>query len=143
MANDEVITEATSLFPVVAAALIGDAGHVLLQRRSPGSAMAGLWEFPGGKMEAGETPEAALVRELREELDIGVAQATLAPLAFASAPLGARHLLLLLYLTREWTGRPRPLAASELRWVRPAEMRDLAMPPADRPLVAMLERLIG
>jgi 8-oxo-dGTP diphosphatase len=94
------------LFPVVAAALVDAQGRVLVQQRPPGKQMAGLWEFPGGKLESGETPEAALVRELAEELGIAVDPADLAPLTFASEPLGGKHLLLLLYLCRAWTGAP-------------------------------------
>jgi 8-oxo-dGTP diphosphatase len=127
---------------VVAAALVRGDGCVLLQQRPAGKAMAGLWEFPGGKVEPGERPEAALVRELAEELGIGVAQEALAPAAFASAELGERHLLLLLYLCRAWEGEPRALDAAGLTWVRPAEMRALPMPPADVPLVDALERLV-
>lgn len=123
---------------VVAAALIDRRGDVLLQRRPEGKAMAGLWEFPGGKVERGETPEAALVRELYEELGIVVAPAALSPLTFATADLGARSLILLLYGIRSWEGTPRPLEAPELRWVAPAAMRALAMPPADLPLVEYL-----
>jgi len=128
---------------VVAAALADEAGRVLLQQRAPGRAMAGLWEFPGGKVDAGELPEAALVRELDEELGIAVAAADLVPAAFASAPLGDRHMLLLLYLCRHWQGEPRPLDASGLRWEAPAAMRAIAMPPADAPLVDLLESLLG
>ena len=127
---------------VVAAALIGAEGRVLLQQRAPGRAMAGLWEFPGGKVEPGERPEAALARELAEELGIAVAAEALTPLAFASAALGERHLLLLLFLCRRWSGTARPLDAAALRWVKPAEMRGLPMPPADVPLVAALEKLL-
>jgi 8-oxo-dGTP diphosphatase len=127
---------------VVAAALARPDGQVLLQQRPSGKAMAGLWEFPGGKVERGERPEQALVRELREELGIGVEEAALAPAAFASAPLAERHLLLLLFLCRRWAGEPRPLDAEALRWVTPAEMHALAMPPADVPLVEALERLL-
>ena len=127
---------------VVAAALIGDGGRVLLQRRAAGRAMAGLWEFPGGKVEEGETPEAALTRELQEELGIGVEVSDLAPAGFASAPNGDRHMILLLYLCRSWRGEPRALDASALLWARPAEMRGLAMPPADVPLVEFLETLV-
>jgi 8-oxo-dGTP diphosphatase len=127
---------------VVAAALVGVDGRVLLQQRPAGKAMAGLWEFPGGKVEVGERPEQALVRELGEELGIAVEEAALVPAAFASAPLGDRHLLLLLYLCRGWKGEPQALDAAALRWATPAEMRGLAMPPADVPLVVALERLL-
>ncbi|WP_114950746.1 (deoxy)nucleoside triphosphate pyrophosphohydrolase [Sphingosinicella terrae] len=127
---------------VVAAALIGESRRVLLQQRAPGRSMAGLWEFPGGKVEPGELPEAALARELDEELGIRVAPADLVPACFASAPVGGAHMILLLYLCRVWSGDPRPLDASALKWLRPAEMVPDEMPPADRPLVAMLERLL-
>lgn len=132
-----------ALLPVVAAALIGENGRVLLQRRPPGKQMADLWEFPGGKIDPGERPEAALVRELSEELGIVVAAERCVPLTFASAPLGGRHLLLLLYVIRDWQGDPQPLEATELAWVAPAAMHALPMPPADVPLVAMLERWIN
>jgi 8-oxo-dGTP diphosphatase len=127
---------------VVAAAMSGRDGRVLVQRRPEGKAMAGLWEFPGGKLEPGETPEAALGRELREELGVEVDPDVLKPACFASAPLGDRRLLLLLYLLDEWAGEPRALEASALAWVTVAEMRDMPMPPADRPLVDLLDRLI-
>ncbi|MBX9814507.1 MAG: (deoxy)nucleoside triphosphate pyrophosphohydrolase [Sphingomonas sp.] len=133
---------ATALFPIVAAALVDGEGRVLLQQRPPGKEMAGLWEFPGGKIEPGESPEAALIRELREELGVDVEAACLAPATFASAPLGARHLLLLLFVARKWRGVPAPLEGGALRWVRPAAMHALPMPPADRPLIALLEMLI-
>jgi 8-oxo-dGTP diphosphatase len=134
-------SKATPLFPVVAAALIDRQGRVLVQQRPAGKHMAGLWEFPGGKVEPGETPEAALVRELHEELGIAIEEAALVPLTFASAPLGERHLLLLLYLCRDWQGEPQALDAVALQWVRPADMRALAMPPADQPFIAILEAL--
>jgi 8-oxo-dGTP diphosphatase len=127
---------------VVAAALADGGGRVLLQRRPAGRAMAGLWEFPGGKVEADERPEAALVRELEEELGIAVEESALAPAAFASADNGGRPMLLLLYLCREWRGEPRPLDASELAWVRPADMAGLPMPPADEPLIPLIEKLV-
>jgi 8-oxo-dGTP diphosphatase len=127
---------------VVAAALAEQDGRVLLQQRAPGRAMAGLWEFPGGKVDPGELPEGALVRELREELGIEVAAADLVPACFASAPLGERHMVLLLYLCRRWHGEPRPLDAAALRWEKPAAMRALAMPPADAPLIDLLELLL-
>ncbi|HEV2817575.1 MAG TPA: (deoxy)nucleoside triphosphate pyrophosphohydrolase [Allosphingosinicella sp.] len=127
---------------VVAAALADQGGRLLLQQRAPGRAMAGLWEFPGGKVEAGELPESALVRELREELGIEIAPADLAPACFASARNGASHMILLLYLCRRWEGEPRPLDASALRWETPAAMRALAMPPADAPLIGLIEALL-
>jgi 8-oxo-dGTP diphosphatase len=127
---------------VVAAALIAADGRILLQQRAPGRAMAGLWEFPGGKMEEGEAPEAALARELTEELGIEADPAELTPAAFASAPNGAAHMILLLYLCRQWRGEPQALDASALRWTRLAEMNQLDMPPADRPLIPLLEALI-
>lgn len=133
---------ATSAPPliVVAAALVDARGRVLVQRRPAGRAMAGLWEFPGGKLEGGETPEAALARELGEELGVAVEPAAAEPLAFASAALGERRLLLLLYLVERWSGEPRALDADALLWAEPAALRDLAMPPADLPLIAPLER---
>jgi 8-oxo-dGTP diphosphatase len=127
---------------VVAAALADENGRLLLQQRAPDRAMAGLWEFPGGKVEEGELPESALVRELREELGIEIAAADLAPACFASAPNGGRHMILLLYLCRRWQGEPRPLDASALRWETPEGMRTLAMPPADAPLIGLLEALL-
>jgi len=127
---------------VVAAALADGSGRLLLQQRAPDRAMAGLWEFPGGKVEDGELPESALVRELREELGIEIAPADLAPACFASAPNGGRHMILLLYLCRRWQGEPKPLDASALRWETPAGMRALPMPPADAPLIDLIEALL-
>jgi 8-oxo-dGTP diphosphatase len=127
---------------VVAAALVDGEGRVLLQQRSPGREMAGLWEFPGGKIDEGERPEAALIRELKEELGIDIDAACLAPATFASADLGERHLLLLLYICRKWRGTPQPLDATALKWVRPNQMSALPMPPADEPLIGLLEALI-
>jgi 8-oxo-dGTP diphosphatase len=127
---------------VTAAALVDADGRVLVQRRPAGTSMAGLWEFPGGKVEPGETPEAALIRELHEELGIDVEAACLAPAVFASEPLGARHLLLLLYACRKWKGVAEARHASALRWVRPVELHRLEMPPADKPLIGLLEALI-
>jgi 8-oxo-dGTP diphosphatase len=134
---------APSLLIVVAAALIDGEGRVLVQQRAPGAAMAGLWEFPGGKVESNETPEAALVRELAEELAIHVDAASLMPCGFASEALGDRHLLLLLYLVRDWRGTPAPLQASALQWLKPAALHDLPMPPADAPLVTQLEHFLA
>lgn len=127
---------------VVAAALVDGTGRVLLQQRAPGRAMAGLWEFPGGKVESGETPEAALVRELAEELGIAVAEADLQPACFASAPVADRHMVLLLYICREWRGELQALDASALAWTTVREMRALAMPPADVPLIELLDALL-
>jgi len=127
---------------VVAAALVDRDGRLLVQQRPEGLSMAGLWEFPGGKLEPSETPEQALIRELGEELAIDVDHACLAPACFASEPLGDRHLLLLLYVCRKWRGTPVAQHASALRWVRPVELHGLAMPPADKPLIGLLEALV-
>ena len=127
---------------VVAAAMVDRDGRVLVQQRPEGTAMAGLWEFPGGKVEPGETPEAALIRELDEELGIDVDHACLAPACFASEPLGDRHLLLLVYALRKWKGVPTAQHATQLRWVRPVELYGLDMPPADKPLIGLLEALL-
>jgi 8-oxo-dGTP diphosphatase len=127
---------------VVAAALIDRDGRLLVQQRPEGLSMAGLWEFPGGKLEPGETPEQALIRELGEELAIDVDHACLAPACFASDMLGNRHLLLLLFVCRKWRGTPVAQHASALRWVRPVELHGLDMPPADKPLIGLLEALI-
>ncbi len=127
---------------VVAAALVDRDGRVLLAERPEGKAMAGLWEFPGGKVLPGETPEAALLRELREELGIDTETSCLAPLTFASHAYADFHLLMPLYVCRVWRGVPKPREGQRLAWVRPREMRDWPMPPADRPLVAMLRDLL-
>jgi len=127
---------------VVAAALVDADGRLLVQQRPDGKPMAGLWEFPGGKVEDGEAPEGALIRELREELGIDVEKACLAPACFASEPLGDRHLILLLYICRKWRGLPRAIEAPAIRWVRPPDLHGLAMPPADKPLIGLLDALI-
>ena len=127
----------TYLF-VVAAALQDQAGRILVQKRPKGKPMEGLWEFPGGKVEQREGPEAALCRELQEELDIEVAEEDLAPIAFASEPLGSKHLILLLYICTKWTGSPREVESDELQWLLPSALKDLQMPPADYPLVDQL-----
>jgi len=127
---------------VVAAALVDREGRILLQQRAPHRSMAGLWEFPGGKVEDGETPEAALIRELKEELGIDADAACLAPATFASQPVAGEHMLLLLYTCRKWRGIPQALDASALTWVRPQEMFGLPMPPADIPLIGLLDALI-
>ncbi len=131
-----------SLLIVVAAALVDRDGRLLVQQRPEGLSMAGLWEFPGGKLEPDETPEQALIRELGEELAIDVDHACLAPACFASEALGDKHLLLLLYVCRKWRGTPVAQHASALRWVRPVELHALDMPPADKPLIGLLEALI-
>ncbi len=123
---------------VSAVALVDADGRVLIARRPPGKPMAGLWEFPGGKVHEGETPEAALVRELREELGIDTAGSCLAPFTFASHRYDRFHLLMPLYLCRRWEGTPTPREGQELAWVRPQRLGDYPMPPADVPLVAML-----
>jgi 8-oxo-dGTP diphosphatase len=119
-------------------ALVDPDTRVLLARRPEGKALAGLWEFPGGKVQQGETPEAALIRELKEELGIDVSAACLAPFTFASHAYPEFHLLMPLYLCRRWTGRPQALEGQQLAWVAPARLADYAVPPADKPLVAML-----
>jgi len=123
---------------VVAAALVDAAGCILVAQRPTGKSLAGLWEFPGGKIEAGETPEAALVRELGEELAITVDPADLVPLTFVSHGYDDFHLVMLLYLCRRWTGRPHGEQGQPLRWGSPAELAVLPMPPADVPLLAAL-----
>lgn len=123
---------------VAAVALIDVDGRVLLARRPEGKTMAGLWEFPGGKLRPGELPEQALIRELREELDIETRDSCLAPFAFASHAYEDFHLLMPLYLCRVWQGTMRPLEGQELAWVRPPRLADYPMPPADAPLVALL-----
>lgn len=139
--SDAAIT-GNHILTVVAAALVDGDGRVLVQQRPPGKPMAGLWEFPGGKLEPGELPEQALCRELEEELGIAVDAAALAPATFASETLGDRHLLLLLYTLRAWGGEPRARHATMLQWAHPPRLRDLAMPPADIPLIGMLEALL-
>lgn len=132
----------TSLKPhilVSAAALIDGDGRVLLARRPEGKAMAGLWEFPGGKIETGETPEDALIRELKEELAINTVSSCLAPLAFASHDYDDMHLILLLYACRRWQGEARHQEGGEITWVRAPRLRDYPMPPADIPLISMLQ----
>ena len=127
---------------VAAVALIDADGRVLLARRPEGKPMAGLWEFPGGKVKPGETPEAALVRELKEELAIDVPPSCLAPFTFASHGYDGFHLLMPLYVCRVWDGVVRPCEGQEIAWVRPSRLGDYPMPPADEPLVAMLRDLL-
>ena len=123
---------------VAAVALIDADGRVLLAERPAGKVMAGLWEFPGGKVQSGETPEAALIRELVEELGIDVEESCLAPFTFASHAYADFHLLMPLYVCRKWSGIVTAREGQRLKWVRPARLGDYPMPPADKPLVAML-----
>ena len=127
---------------VSAVALIDRDGRVLLAQRPAGKRMAGLWEFPGGKIETGETPEAALIRELGEELGIDTAESCLAPLTFASHSYDDFHLLMLVYVCRKWTGTPRPLEGGELAWVQASRLRHYEMPPSDIPLIPVLQDLL-
>ncbi len=123
---------------VTAGALVDAQGRVLIAQRPEGKAMAGLWEFPGGKVEPGETPEAALVRELAEELDVQVEQSALTPFAFASHAYESFHLLMPLYLVAAWAGAPKSREKQALAWVHPRDMHAFPMPPADVPLVQRL-----
>ena len=127
---------------VAACALIDADGRVLIAQRPQGKAMAGLWEFPGGKVESGERPEASLIRELNEELGIDVKEECLAPLTFASHLYPHFHLLMPLYVCRRWDGFVQGREGQKLRWVRPADLREYPMPPADEPLISHLTTLI-
>jgi 8-oxo-dGTP diphosphatase len=127
---------------VSAVALVDTDGRVLLAQRPTGKPLAGLWEFPGGKVDPGETPETALIRELGEELGIDVAASCLAPFTFASYTYPDFHLLMPLYICRKWSGIPTAREGQRLAWVRPARLGDYPMPPADPPLVAMLRDLL-
>lgn len=143
---DETTTIASvsgPILPVVAAALVDGMGRVCLQQRPANKSLGGLWEFPGGKIERGESPEAALIRELYEELAITVDRAALEPAGFATGSLPGRHLLLLLYVVRDWTGTPVPLEADGLIWCEPAAMAARPMPPADVPLVRQLRAYLA
>ena len=149
MAKDTTTNPAqTDMLLVSAVALIDRDGRVLLAQRPEGKPMAGLWEFPGGKIEPGETPETALIRELDEELGINTAASCLAPLSFASHSYAANnshaafHLLMLLFVCRRWQGRPQPIEGGALKWVRPQQLRDYPMPGADIPLIAALQDLL-
>jgi 8-oxo-dGTP diphosphatase len=128
---------------VVAAALVDVDGRVLLAQRPKGKQLEGLWEFPGGKVDPGERPEDALIRELGEELGIAVEAACLAPLTFASHSYDDFHLLMPLYVCRRWEGFVQPLDGQALKWVRPKNMRAYPMPPADEPLIPHLVDLLG
>ena len=127
---------------VAACALVDADGRVLLAERPAGKSMAGLWEFPGGKVEANERPEDTLIRELKEELGITVSEPCLAPLTFASHVYPDFHLLMPLYVCRKWDGIVTPLEAQNVAWVKPNRLRDYKMPPADEPLVAHLMALL-
>ncbi len=129
---------AVRLLTVVAVALIDADGRLLLTRRPAHKEHGGLWEFPGGKVDPGESPEAALVRELKEELGIDVRPGCLAPLTFASHAYDSYHLLMPLYACRNWTGEPEPKEGQALAWVRKEKLRDYPMPPADAPLIPIL-----
>ena len=128
---------------VVAVALIDTDNRILLAQRPEGKQLAGLWEFPGGKVEAGERPEETLIRELREELGIHVKEPCLAPLTFASHAYETFHLLMPLYVCRRWEGFVQPLEGQALKWVRPGDLRAYPMPPADEPLIPFLTDLLG
>jgi 8-oxo-dGTP diphosphatase len=128
------------LVPIVSVALIDDRGQVLLQQRPKGKAMAGLWEFPGGKIQTGETPETALCRELDEELGITVAESDLEAFGFASHRYETFHILLLLWVCRRWHGTPEPRESQTLAWTLPAAMNDYPMPAADAPLVTLIQK---
>lgn len=131
------------LLLVVACALIDADNRVLVTQRPEGKQLAGLWEFPGGKLEAGERPEPALIRELAEELGITVKEDCLAPLTFASYAYPEFHLLMPLYICRRWQGTVVSGEGQALKWVRPGKLRELAMPPADEPLIPPLIDLLG
>ncbi|MEY3597276.1 MAG: hypothetical protein RL543_1229 [Pseudomonadota bacterium] len=131
------------LLLVVACALLDQDGRVLIAQRPEGKALAGLWEFPGGKVEMGEAPEATLIRELQEELGITVKEPCLAPLTFASFAYPDFHLLMPLYVCRRWEGVAIAREHQALKWVRPNELRQFPMPPADEPLIPALIDLVG
>lgn len=131
------------LLLVVACALVDSDNRVLVAQRPQGKPLAGLWEFPGGKLDAGERPEPALIRELEEELGIAVKEACLAPLTFASYAYPEFHLLMPLYICRRWEGTVSAREGQALKWLRPGKLRDLAMPPADEPLIPHLIDLLG
>ena len=127
---------------VAACALVDPDGRVLIARRPEGKPMAGLWEFPGGKVEPGELPEATVIRELKEELAVDVTEACLAPLTFASHSYDEFHLLMPLYVCRRWEGTVTAQEGQEVKWVRPVRLRDYPMPPADIPLISHLTDLL-
>ena len=137
---DKMASSAIQLISAVA--LIDSDGRVLLAERPEGKIFAGYWEFPGGKIETGETPEAALVRELDEELGVDTKDSCLAPLGFVSHPYDTHHMVLLLYVCRKWSGRPQPKEGDQLKWVAPARLRDFEMPPANKELISVIQDLL-
>jgi 8-oxo-dGTP diphosphatase len=140
--SDAQVSAALPLVLVAAVALVDSDGRVLIAKRPQSKPMAGLWEFPGGKVEEGERPELSLIRELREELAIDVTEACLAPLTFASHAYETFHLLMPLYVCRRWKGMVTALEGQELKWVKPNRLRDFPMPPADLPLIPHLNDLL-
>ncbi|MGA1802089.1 8-oxo-dGTP diphosphatase MutT [Rhizobium sp. HT1-10] len=136
------MTAARNILLVAACALIDADGRILLAQRPEGKSLAGLWEFPGGKVEPGETPEECLIRELDEELGVTTRVACLAPLTFASHTYETFHLLMPLYVCRRYEGVPRGREGQAVKWVRPQALRDYPMPPADAPLIPFLQDLL-
>ena len=137
-----VISEKPTLI-VPAIALVDTDSRILLAQRPEGKSFAGYWEFPGGRIETGETPEAALIREIREELGVETQDSCLAPVSFASHPYDDFHLILLLYVCRRWQNTPQALEGGALEWVRPQRLRDYQMPPANLEFIAVLQDLLG
>ncbi len=137
-----VIEPTLPLLVIPAVALVDSDGRILLAKRPKNKPMAGLWEFPGGKIEEGETPEQALIREIGEELGINTKQSCLAPVSFASHAYDAFHLLLLLYICRRWQGSPQPREGGELAWVKPTQLRQFDMPPANKEFISVLQDLL-
>jgi len=140
---DAVELDGLPVLIVIACALVDADGRVLIAQRPSGKALAGLWEFPGGKLKAGEGPEVCLIRELGEELGIVIEAPCLAPLTFASFAYQTFHLLMPLFICRKWTGFATPLEGQRLAWVRPSKLREYAMPPADAPLIPALIDVLG
>jgi 8-oxo-dGTP diphosphatase len=141
--TNEPAAPARQILFVVAAALVDRDNRVLIAERPQGKSLAGLWEFPGGKLAPGETPEEALVRELKEELDIDVCLTCLAPFTFASHTYESFHLMMPLYLCRNWDGEIAPREGQRIKWVRASKLADYPMPPADLPLIPFLRDLLG
>jgi 8-oxo-dGTP diphosphatase len=141
--RDQPVAPAREILFVVAAALVDRDNRVLIAERPQGKSLAGLWEFPGGKLSPGETPEEALVRELKEELDIDVCLTCLAPFTFASHTYERFHLMMPLYLCRNWEGEITPREGQQIKWVRASKLVDYPMPPADLPLIPFLRDLLG